>query len=230
MPCIFISGINTDSGKTVVTGLIARYLLSQGKRVTTSKLVQTGCQGIASDILVHRQIMAQELTRFDEDGTTCSHVFDHPASPHLSARMENRAIDLDHVAFSIGRLQQEYDWVLVEGAGGLLVPLTENETTLDFVQRQQFPVVLVADSKLGSINHSLLSIECLKHRGVPLHGVVYNMYPVSDRYIAEDNLAAIRSCSEKMFPLSHFYHVPKLDFPCTEVVGFPAFTDLQCCR
>ena len=84
---IAVGGIDTDAGKSVVTGLLARHLLDQGKAVTTLKLVQTGCTGMAEDIVQHRRLMGQALTDWDRDGTTCPYVFPFPASPLLAARM-----------------------------------------------------------------------------------------------------------------------------------------------
>jgi dethiobiotin synthetase len=81
MTQFFITGIDTGIGKTVVTGLIAKYFLSIGKKVTTMKPVQTGCTGIAEDILVHRSIMGVEPDRFDLEGITAPFVFKYPASP-----------------------------------------------------------------------------------------------------------------------------------------------------
>ncbi|MBL6957333.1 MAG: AAA family ATPase, partial [Chlorobium phaeobacteroides] len=81
---IAIAGIDTGIGKSVATGLLARSLLESGSRVITQKMVQTGCQDVSEDILLHREIMGVPLQDVDRDGTTCPYVFSYPASPHLA--------------------------------------------------------------------------------------------------------------------------------------------------
>ena len=80
---LFIGGIDTDIGKTYATGVLAKALYNRGLKVITQKLVQTGCEGIAEDIITHRDIMGMPLQALDKDGTTCPYVFSKPASPHL---------------------------------------------------------------------------------------------------------------------------------------------------
>ena len=93
----FVSGIDTDIGKTVVTGVLAKQLLQQGKSVITQKPVQTGCQDIAEDIVVHRKIMGIPMQEADKQGLTMPEIFSYPASPHLAARLDGRALDLDKI-------------------------------------------------------------------------------------------------------------------------------------
>ena len=91
---LFISGIDTDVGKTVATGLYARELAAAGHRVITQKLVQTGCSGIAGDILSHRRLQGIGPTAFDNDGTTAPYVFPYPCSPHLAAAQQGTSLNL----------------------------------------------------------------------------------------------------------------------------------------
>ncbi|EFA27827.1 dethiobiotin synthase [Haemophilus influenzae HK1212] len=89
---IFISGIDTDVGKTVATGIYAKKLMEQGFSVITQKMIQTGCKNIADDLLVHRKIQGIDLTEEDLQGKTCPYVFEYPCSPHLAAKRESRKI------------------------------------------------------------------------------------------------------------------------------------------
>ena len=89
----FVSGIDTDCGKTFVTGSLARELMQSGFNVATQKLIQTGCEGISEDILVHRQLMGIEPQDYDRSGISCPIVFTHPCSPHLAAKIDNKGID-----------------------------------------------------------------------------------------------------------------------------------------
>ena len=97
MSVIFITGIDTGAGKSIATGLIARYLYKNNKSVITQKIVQTGCEKISEDIALHRKIMGIDLNEDDKKGLTCPYTFKYPASPHLAAQMEQKEIDLDVV-------------------------------------------------------------------------------------------------------------------------------------
>ena len=132
MSVLFVSGIDTDIGKTYATGLLAKSLMQQGVNVITQKLVQTGISkqadgelGIADDILSHRQLMEMPLQPCDLDFTTCPYRYEKPASPHLSRLGYQESLDPDMITNATKRLQAEYELVLLEGAGGLLVPITE---------------------------------------------------------------------------------------------------------
>ena len=95
MGIVFVTGIDTGIGKSVATGLMARWLAQRGRTVITQKLVQTGCRGpVAEDIAVHRRLMGTGLLDVDRDGTTCPCIFAYPASPHLAARLEGRVVDI----------------------------------------------------------------------------------------------------------------------------------------
>ena len=125
---IAIGGIDTDAGKSIATGLLASHLLAQGKTVTTLKLVQTGCTGIAEDIQQHRRLMGQQLTELDRDGTTCPYVFPFPASPSLAARMTSQAIDAGVLDQAMARLRLGHQ-CRATGAG-ILQPLTKRDVTM----------------------------------------------------------------------------------------------------
>ena len=187
MPTIAITGIDTGVGKTVVTGLLARYLRASGRSVITQKLAQTGCVGLSEDILLHRRMMGIELTDADRKGVTCPYVFALPASPHLAAKEEGCAIDLERISHATAQLEQEYEYVLLEGAGGLHVPLTETVTFLDYLAGRNYALLVVSSAKLGSINHTLLSLEAAKTRHLRLRGILYNLHPPEDPRIVEDS-------------------------------------------
>ncbi|WP_268993039.1 dethiobiotin synthase [Psychrobacter sp. I-STPA10] len=176
MTVLFITGIDTDIGKTYATGWLAKTMQAQGKKVITQKLVQTGCIGIADDIITHRQMMSIDLQQVDKDGITCPYVYPKPASPHFSASLVNDKIDPERISSATKQLEIEYEIVLLEGAGGVLVPLNNDLLTLDYISECQYPVVLVTSGRLGSINHTLLSIEAISKRGLQLHSVIYNHY------------------------------------------------------
>ncbi len=186
-PVTCISGIDTDIGKTVATGLMAKALLSQGYSVITQKIAQTGCTGIAEDIQKHRELMGTDLYPEDISGLTCPYVFSKPCSPHLAAELAQTHIDLDKITRATRSLAENYEYVLLEGAGGLMVPLTRNITFLDYLQEQKYPLILVSSPRLGSINHTLSALELAKGRGITVKGIVYNCYGSCDTTICNDS-------------------------------------------
>ncbi|MCD8073330.1 MAG: dethiobiotin synthase, partial [Alistipes sp.] len=192
----FVSGIDTDYGKTYSTGTLASRLIAAGLSVITQKLVQTGCGGspeaVSEDILVHRSIMGTGLLPEDMDGTTCSEKFAYPASADLAARLEGRRVDLGKVAENTAKLLSKYDIVLIEGAGGLMVPLDGQYTTLDYICDHELPLILVTNPGLGSINHTLLSLEVCRRRNVELEMVAYNHYPTTSDIITDDTREYIK--------------------------------------
>lgn len=210
---LFIAGIDTDVGKTVATGLYARELAEAGCNVITQKLVQTGCSGLADDILSHRRLQGIEPTAFDADGTTAPYVFPYPCSPHMAAAQQDVNIEPERIHRATDTLLQHYDTVLLEGAGGLLVPLAEHYTLLDYVAEQGYPVVLVTCGKLGSINHTLLSLEALAARGLTLHRVIYNRHPLYDPQINAESERYLRQYVTAHFPQTEWRTLDAVNIP-----------------
>lgn len=178
-----ISGIDTDVGKTIATADLAKELTSQGRKVITQKAVQTGCKGLASDILTHRRLQGTALTEHDLNGTTAPYVFPYPCSPHMAAELEQTVIQTQCITQATEKLLRHYDTVLLEGAGGLMVPLNRTTTLLDYAAERRYPIILVTSGKLGSINHTLLSLQAISARGLRLRRLIYNRYPVYDSAI-----------------------------------------------
>ncbi|MBX2844280.1 MAG: dethiobiotin synthase [Flammeovirgaceae bacterium] len=207
----FISGIDTDCGKTYVTGLLAYHLKKSGKKVITSKLIQTGCQGISEDILAHRKMMESEVLPEDKSGITCPIVLSYPASPHLAATIDKVDIDFSLFRKNVNQLLDRYEIVLSEGAGGLMVPLTPNFLILDYIKEHQLPLILVSSSKLGSINHTLLSIQtCLLHQ-INLHSFLYNQMPGDDKIIGNDSFEFFKSYLKSHSPETQIIHSRQLE-------------------
>ena len=208
----FVSGIDTDIGKTVATGMLAKQLLQQGKSVITQKPVQTGCQNIADDIAVHRNIMGIPMQEADKQRLTMPEIFSYPASPHLAARLDGRALDLNKIRAATQQLAAQYEIVLVEGAGGLMVPLTENLLTIDYIRQQGYPVILVTSGWLGSINHTLLSFAALKQYGIQLHSLIFNhIHDSKDETVAGDTLEYLKGRLKDEFPEAKWQEMAKTE-------------------
>jgi len=183
----FVTGIDTGIGKTVATGLMARSFLINGINVITQKMVQTGCLKISEDIVKHREIMGIDLHHVDKDGTTCPYLFKVPCSPHLAAQLEDTRIDCELINQATLKLQEQFDVVFLEGAGGLSVPLVDDFTIVDFVEKHQYPLVIVTSSRLGSINHTLNALEIARSRKLVVAAVVYNVAQDTDIRIVRDS-------------------------------------------
>lgn len=197
---LFISGIDTDAGKSYATGYLAAQLMAQGKSVITQKFIQTGCKEYSEDIDVHRKIMGTGLLQDDINHNTAPIVLTYPASAQLAAAMDNRTIDLGEIDRATAELASRYDVVLIEGAGGLMVPITDDFFAIDYAMTRRIPVVLVTNGRLGSINHTVLSLEAIKSRGMELHSVMYNRHFDSDPIICADTHGFVERYVERMFP------------------------------
>ena len=222
MSVYFVSGIDTDTGKSIVTGILARTLFRQGVKVVTQKFIQTGCTGISEDILKHREIMGIEPMEVDRDGTTCPYVMTYPASPHLAAEIDHVTIDFQVIRQATEKLASLFDVVFLEGAGGLYVPVTRDYLTIDYVQENGYPLILVTSSKLGSINHTLMSLELCRMRGIEVKYVVYNHFPNDSEIIKNDSITIIQKYLSEYFPDCKLLEIPVVEgnnWPDVEMEG-----------
>lgn len=189
----FITGTDTDAGKTYVTCLLLEALKRSGKRVAGFKPFVCGQR----DDAIH-------LASASSDGLTVEEVnpvwFKVPAAPYAAALMENRRFELNEVIARFHELAEKYDHVLMEGAGGWEVPLNEFSTMADFAQRLALPVIVVVNNKLGCLNHTILTVRNIQARGLTCAGIILN-------YVKDERDAA--SISNRMV-LEHFLDVPVL--------------------
>lgn len=206
----FISGIDTDAGKSYVTGYLAARMMKDGQKVITQKFIQTGNTGFSEDIDLHRKLMGTGMLPEDLDHTTAPVIFSYPASAQLAARLDGREIDLDAIDSATTRLKELYDIVLIEGAGGLMVPVTDDFFTIDYVSSRRLPLMLVTNGVLGSINHTILSLEAVKARGIELVALLYNEHFDTDKVISEDTRGFLRRYLSRHFPTARFATVPSL--------------------
>lgn len=148
----------------------------------------------------------------DMEGLTMPEIYSYPCSPHLAAELDGRPVDFVKIGSATEILAERYDAVLVEGAGGLMVPLTRDCLTIDYVADRGYPLVFVTSGRLGSINHLLLSLEAVMNRNIPLHSVLYNMYPADeDKIIRQDTEEYVRTWLSSHCPEAEFVRIPCLD-------------------
>ncbi|WP_445115049.1 dethiobiotin synthase [Acinetobacter sp. WZC-1] len=210
-PVYFVSGIDTGIGKTFATGYIARLWNEMGKKTITQKLIQTGNTDVSEDIEQHRDLMGMGWFPEDETRLTMPEIFSYPASPHLASQLDGRDIDFEKIEQATRQLAENYEAVLLEGAGGLMVPLTRHLLTIDYIQQRKFPVILVSSGRLGSINHTLLSLEALKVRGIELYALAYNLNDESqDELISRDAATYLQGRLTEHFPDAQWMEIPVL--------------------
>lgn len=205
----FISGIDTNIGKTFATGIMAASLAKSGKSVITQKMIQTGCDEISEDIEMHRKLQGIALTTEDKDGTTCPYIFTYPCSPHMAAEKDGRTIDLAVITEATHKLQQRYDVVLLEGAGGLMVPVDGHLTTIDYVKQCGYPLVLVTSGRLGSISHTLLNLYACRQYGIQVKALVFNEYPAEDALITENTTLYLKNYLKQYHPDTSWITLPE---------------------
>lgn len=205
---IFISGIDTDAGKSYCTAWLARQMMDKGLSVATQKFIQTGNVGGSEDIELHRRLCGIAPLPEDLDLTTSPVIFSYPASAQLAARIDGREIDLGLVDRSREILSSRYDVVLIEGAGGLMVPVTDDFLTIDYISSRRLPLALVTNGILGSINHTILSLEAIAARGIELKYLLYNTHFDTDAVIAEDTRGFIERYISRHFPTTAILDVP----------------------
>ncbi len=167
---IFVTGTDTDCGKTVISaGLLAAAIIG-GIPVMGIKAVQTGCE------LRDGRLISPDADFYKAVAPEVESVmlmgFEDAVSPHLAARREGRFIDASSLSEMIANRGRGKRLVVVEGAGGVLVPLNSRETVADMMKLCASSVVLVVSNKLGAVNHALLSIELLRSRRIPVSGFV----------------------------------------------------------
>lgn len=168
MRTLFVTGSDTGVGKTFVACALAARLRARGWRVAVMKPVETGVEGNPEDALRLRAAAGDPAPLAD----VCPHRFRAPLAPAVAARLEGVPVDVDGLAALVRRRAREADVLLVEGAGGLLVPLDARETWLDFVTRLEMPLLLVGANRLGTINHCALTARVASAAGAIVRGFV----------------------------------------------------------
>ncbi|MBC9783631.1 dethiobiotin synthase [Heliobacterium chlorum] len=173
---IFITGTDTGVGKTVVTAALTKVFTDGGIPTVPCKPIQTGAAKVEGDwyredVAVYRQFASLPWT----DDELCPLCYEYPLAPAQAAELEERPVDLAEVQRAYRRLAKRQPLVLVEGAGGLAVPVSGPEFTMaDLAVQLQIPAIIVARAGLGTINHTVLTARYAHEKGLPLLGIIFN--------------------------------------------------------
>ncbi len=191
----FITGSGTCVGKTFAAGYIARTLVAAGHEVAYMKAVQTGLSEAEPDTKTVQRICPETIELPDE--LACPYSFGATASPHFAAKCENRKIHPAKIvrAFDKIRLRHPKAVILVEGAGGIMVPIIRTYMMIDLARDLDIPAVIVASPLLGTINHSLLTCQALRSRKIPVAGIAFSMLDSALDERTRDSILTIREIS-----------------------------------
>ncbi|MCX5633757.1 MAG: dethiobiotin synthase [Phycisphaerae bacterium] len=189
---VFITGTDTGVGKTLIAGAIAKILRQSGKNTGVFKPIATGCKKTKNGLV-------------SEDAEFLAHCIDNklgldvinpvkfkiPAAPFACEKAKNRKVDLGKIAAAYKQICRKSDFVIVEGIGGIKVPITKNIDVLALAKAFKLPVIVAAKSKLGTINHTLLTIDAIRCAGLSLAGIIINGYDEKTKDVAEKTNAEI---------------------------------------
>ena len=198
IPGLFITGTDTGVGKTLIAGAIARILHQQGLNVGVFKPVATGCRRSREGLI---STDAEFLAFCANSELPLSIInpaaYVTPAAPIVSAETDDCPIDFEQILSAYKYICENCDVVIVEGIGGVRVPLTAETDILDLAAEFALPMVIVARPNLGTINHTLMTIDSIRSRGLGLAGVIINSYNVLDATVAETTAAdVIAQCGD----------------------------------
>lgn len=221
----FVTGTDTGVGKTLISCALLHGFAAQGKRVVGMKPVAAGGSlrgnGVPAGILLagaagcneegHNEDVLQLRAASNvpvSSGLVNPYCFEAAIAPHLAAQLAGISIDFERIAAAYSELAARTDMVIVEGAGGLLVPLNEKQDTADLARALGLPVILVVGMRLGCLNHALLTVEAIATRGLTLGGWVANVLD-EDMAMTGENIAALR----ERIPAPMLGIVPHLEQP-----------------
>ncbi len=194
---LFVTGTDTEVGKTVIAGGIARILKDKGQSVGVFKPVASGCRNDRGGLVSQD---AEFLAHCSDSTATLDQIcpvrFREPLAPEVAVNRGAEPIELDVIRTYYNRMAPTQDVMIVEGVGGLLVPLGQDLCVADLVGQMDLPLLIVAKPELGTINHTLLTIEAARARGLRVAGIVINSYVADTASVAEEtNPAAIERAS-----------------------------------
>lgn len=182
---IFITGTDTDAGKTVVAAGLALVLRGRGMKVGIMKPVATGCYGSDERLISHDAAFLMEAAENEYPPLHSPSRFRNPLAPNVAAMLEKKEVDIDHILKSYRQLQKHYDFLIVEGIGGIMVPIKKDYYVANLIRDMKLPIVIVSHAGLGAINHTLLTVDAAVIRGIEVKGIIFNRIAVSNYSMAE---------------------------------------------
>lgn len=190
----FITGTDTGVGKTIVSAAILRSFLKKGLKVGAMKPIETGCLNKDGILLPSDGIFLRDMAEMNDPLDLVTPIkFENPLSPLVASRLEDMEIDIERIFKSFEALKKKYDYLIVEGVGGLLVPIKREQRkkgekyyfVRDLIKEMELETIIVTRPTLGTINHTLLTVEALKSKKIPIKGFIINYSNTSKNDMAE---------------------------------------------
>ncbi|MBI3999132.1 MAG: dethiobiotin synthase [Candidatus Omnitrophica bacterium] len=182
---IFITGTDTGIGKTIVSAGLAMALKGRGMRVGVMKPIATGCIGEDGWLVSSDAVYLFEAAENEYAPLTSPVRFRNPVAPSIASVYEQKEVDLDAIRTAYRELQKHYDFIIVEGIGGILVPIKKNFLVANLIREMGLPIVIVSHVSLGAINHTLLTVDSALMRGFLIRGIIFNRAPLVNYSLAE---------------------------------------------
>lgn len=189
---LFITGTGTDLGKTYIAGLIVKKLVDAKQSAAYYKAAMSGNDRRADGSLIPGDALFVQKTAGISQPLEemCPYVYEHAYSPHLASRIEGHPVQMDVVKAGYYKVCSAYDFVTMEGSGGILCPICFDEAKIqleDVIRKLHLPSILIADAGLGTINSVVLTVEYMKAKNLPVKGIIYNHYHGND-VMEDDNI------------------------------------------
>lgn len=185
----FITGVGTDVGKTYVSSLLYKEL-KKYMSIDYFKPIQSGCYYEGEKLIAPDLKFLADFNGEEYKEERCSYKLVPEVSPHLASEIENKIIDIDLIEREFNKKVSKSKNILVEGAGGVYVPIIRDKFYIyDLIKRLNLPVILVANTKVGGINHSMLSIKFLESLNIKIYGIIFNGYTGED--FEKDNIKVV---------------------------------------
>ena len=181
---IFITATDTGIGKTVVAAGLALVLRARGFNVGVMKPIATGCFGegrlVSADAVYLFEAAENEFAPL-----TSPIRYRNPVAPSIASIYERKEVDINAIRKAYTELKKHYDYIIVEGIGGLLVPIKKNFLVANMIREMGIPLVIVSHVNLGAINHTLLTVDSALMRGLSIKGIIFNRAPIVNYSLAE---------------------------------------------
>ena len=194
---IFITGTGTDVGKTYISALIVKKMREAGFNCGYFKPVISGVTEMCGHLMESDANYVIQAANIPAEPESCvSYYWQEAVSPHLAAKRKNQEIDIDKIKYDFAQINKKFDYLLIEGAGGITCPLKINSEEKyllkDLIWELGLSIIIVADAGLGTINSTLLTVDYAKSNGIEIEGIILNNYE-SDNFMHWDNLEEIET-------------------------------------
>lgn len=189
MNSVFITGTDTGVGKTFVAAGIAAALRERGIRAGVMKPIHTGCKARRGALIPEDSIQLAKSARVNDSLELITpYIFKEPVAPYVAAMNTHARFSMNRIIKSFRILSKRHEYMIIEGIGGVLVPITEDFYVADMIKRLKTPVLIITRPNLGTINHTMLTIHCLRERKIPIKGIVINYSIKGRKTLAEKTL------------------------------------------